>query len=119
MAAEHAKQDQLDMVTAMFEHLANEPKLYWLAMQFTVYESCVSDTDEQSQDYLDLVMDELSIVASEFGDLYQLDYDPDRHLEKVLSKSEGVFASKMANASLKTEISFLCLLAHELSTDVS
>ena len=126
MAAKQAKQeklheqDQLAMVTTMFEHLANKPKLDWLAMQYIAHvETVFCDMDRKSSDYLSCVMDELSIYASENGFTCDPSYDIEKGLEELLEDTQNTYDFEIGRARNKTRKDFLSLLEHELATDVS
>ena len=123
MAAKHAeqlyKQDQLDMVETMFKHLAKEPRVIWLAYQYTAYCETVSDTDEQSSSYRSCVLDEFQVYASENGLTCDPSYDIERGLEDILEDAQQIWDYEIGRALLKTRKAFLSLLEHELSTDVS
>ena len=124
-AVQQSKQHQLDMVATMFDHLAKEPKLEWLAMQYVAYCETVTDTyelvnpDGKAEDYLDRVMAELSISASESGATCDLSYDSDRALQDLLENSWNTYNFEIGCARDKTRKAFLSLLEHELSQDVS
>ena len=112
--------EQNQMIEKVFDHLSDQPRLYWLAMLYIAYVETVNcDNDRKASDYLSCVMDELSIYASEHGDSLCPSYDPERDLENLLEETQNIWDYEIGRARIKTRESFLTLIEHELSMDVS
>ena len=112
--------EQNQMIEKVFDHLSDQPRLYWLAMLYIAYVETVNcDNDRKTSDYLACLMDELSIYASEHGDSLCPSYDPEKDLENLLEETQNTWDYEIGRARIKTKESFLTLIEHELNMDVS
>lgn len=112
--------EQNQMIEKVFDHLSDQPRLYWLAMLYTAHcETVICDNSKQASDYLSCVMDELEVFASEHGSTCDPSYDIERDLEEILTDAQNTWDYEIGRARIKTRESFLTLIEHELSMDVS